>query len=245
MSSITVEGLSVRFPLFSATSRSLKGSMLSMFDGRRGAGTRFHEALHDVSFVIEPGDRVCLVGLNGAGKSTLLKTLAGIIPPSAGTITIHGEVSPLLDFATGFEMEMTGYDNIISRGLFLGYSGKEMRERQPEIAEFCGLGKFLHEPVKTYSSGMFLRLAFAIVTSIEPDILIVDEIVGAGDQSFADKAQKRMLRIIDQGNIVVMATHSVPLALQLCNKAIWLEDGRIIDFGSARSILEAYIARAA
>lgn len=240
-SSIHIENLSVRFPLFSATSRSIKSSMFSLFDPQKVA-PRYHDALSDVSMTIEPGDRVCLVGLNGAGKTTLLKTMAGIIPPSGGRVHIKGTVSPLLDYATGFEMEMTGYDNIVARGLFLGFSSAEMRAKQDEIAEFSELGKFLHEPVKTYSSGMFVRLAFAIVTSITPDILIVDEIMGAGDQAFADKAQRRMMGIIEKGNIVVMATHSTALAKQLCNKVAWFQSGRLVEFGPAVSVIDSYIA---
>lgn len=243
MSSIEIENLSVRFPLYSATSRSLKSSMFSLFN-RDKKSIRYHDALSEVNLSIQPGDRVCLVGLNGAGKTTFLKTISGIIPPSSGKVIVDGSVSPLLDYATGFEMEMTGYDNIVARGLFLGFSAAQMREKREEIAEFSGLGKFLHEPVKTYSSGMFVRLAFAIVTSITPDILVVDEIVGAGDQAFADKAQKRMLGIIERGNIVIMATHSAPLAKQLCNKAAWFERGRLVDYGSAGSIIDAYIERA-
>lgn len=241
MSSIQIDNLSIRFPLYSATSRSLKSSLFSLFD-TRSVTPRYHDALSQVSMTIEPGDRVCFVGLNGAGKTTLLKAIAGIIPPSSGEIKISGTVSPLLDFATGFEMEMTGYDNIIARGLFLGFTSSEMRVKQDEIADFSELGKFLHEPVKTYSSGMFLRLAFAIVTSITPDILVVDEIVGAGDQAFADKAQKRMLGIIEQGNIVVMATHSTALAKQLCNKAAWFQSGQLKGFGPTEAILEEYVS---
>lgn len=242
-SSIQIQDLSVKFPLFSATSRSLKSSMFSLFDSQKKR-VRYHDALSEVNLTIEPGDRVCLVGLNGAGKTTLLKTISGIIPPSSGKVIISGSVSPLLDYATGFEMEMTGYDNIIARGLFLGFSAAQMREKQDEIAEFCGLGKFLHEPVKTYSSGMFVRLAFAIVTSITPDILVVDEIVGAGDQSFADKAQQRMMGIIEQGNIVVMATHSTVLAKQLCNKAAWFAGGKLVEYGSAECVIDAYVESA-
>ena len=242
MSRLSIRNLTVSYPLFDSTSRSLKAALFSAFDkGSRGTVTYFR-AVDQLSFEVEPGDRVCLIGLNGAGKTTLLRTMAGIFPPSEGEILIEGRVTPLLDFATGFEMEMSGRENIIARGLFLGMSIDDMLEREPEIVEFSGLGDFIDQPVKIYSSGMFLRLAFAIVTSIEPDVLLVDEIVGAGDQSFAKKAERRMLDMLDKGQIVVMATHSTNLALQLCNKALWLQSGRLVNFGPTREVIEAYAA---
>ena len=247
MSRIQLQNLSVHYPLHSASARSIKSTITSWVGGRTSplAVRRTHHALKNIDLTIEAGDRICLIGLNGAGKTTLLKTLAGIYPPSSGQLHVEGDVSPLLDFATGFELEMAGYDNIIARGLFLGYTKREMIAKRSEIADFSGLGDFLYEPVKTYSSGMFIRLAFAIVTSIEPDILVIDEIVGAGDQSFATKAQARMLRMIKRGRIVVMATHSTELALQLCNRAVWLHQGEIVCHGEAGKVIEAYTAQAA
>ncbi|WP_035266573.1 ABC transporter ATP-binding protein [Ahrensia sp. 13_GOM-1096m] len=241
MSHISVKNLSVEFPLYSASQRSLKSNIFSVMNNRSATPTKTYSALNDVSFDILSGDRVCLVGLNGAGKTTLLRALAGILPPTKGTIEVTGSVSPLLDFATGFEMEMTGHDNILARGMFLGVPAAQMRLQQNEIAEFSGLGDFIYEPVKTYSAGMFVRLAFAIITSIEPEILIVDEIVGAGDKSFAKKAQDRMISLIEKGSIVVLATHSTNLALELCNKGIWLEDGKIVTCGDIEETIRRYV----
>lgn len=244
MSFISVQNVSLQYPLFSEAARSAKSSLFNLFGGERPAPKRYVNSLQDVSFEVEPGDRICLVGINGSGKTTLLRALAGVLPIHAGIIRIQGRISPLLDFATGFEMEMSGYDNILARGMFLGYSIAEMMERRAAIVEFADIGEFIREPLKTYSSGMFVRLAFAIATSINPDILLVDEIVGAGDITFAAKAQRRMLNVIDRGNIVVMATHSTDLALQLCNKGLWLHHGRVRAYGKIRPVIEAYAATA-
>ena len=242
MSRVTVERLTIEFPLFSAESRSLKSAALSLLG--RGSFDRAatHRALDHVSFEIAPGDRLCLIGLNGAGKTTLLRAIAGILPPTEGRVEIEGRVTPLLDFATGFEMELTGYDNIIARGLFLGYSVAEMRRRRSAIADFADLGRYIHQPVKVYSSGMFLRLAFAIATAIDPDILVIDEIVGVGDQAFAARAQARMIELIGRGSIVILATHALTLASELCNTGLWLERGRIVRHGDIRSVIAAYAA---
>ncbi len=182
-----------------------------------------------------------MIGSNGAGKSTLLKAIAGILSPSSGEINILGQLSTLLDFATGFEMEMTGYDNIIIRGLLLGMTLEEITSKRDEIARFADLGDFINQPLKTYSSGMFVRLAFAVATSIKPDVLIIDEIVGAGDASFADKANDRMMSMLEHGNIIIMATHSPDLALKICNRGIWLDKGKIKMDGPIDTVLNKYL----
>lgn len=245
MSFISVRNVSVQYPLFSEAARSAKSSIFQLFGGSRAAPGRCVNSLVDVSVEIEPGDRLCLIGVNGSGKTSLLRAIAGVLPVQTGVIQIGGRISALLDFATGFEMEMSGYDNILARGMFLGYSIEEMMERREAIVEFADIGDFIQEPLKTYSSGMFVRLAFAIATSIDPDILLVDEIVGAGDITFANKAQRRMLNVIDRGNIVVMATHSTDLAVQICNKGLWLHHGRVRAYGEVRSVIEAYGSTAA
>lgn len=234
---IILDSIDVAYPLLSATDRSLKASLMKHSKEEK----KVHLALNNVSMKIKEGDRVCIIGHNGAGKSTLLKVISGIIPPTSGKLKIQGNVSPLLDFATGFEMEMTGYENIYIRGLLLGMSKREILAKRDEIVEFTGLGDFIHQPVKTYSSGMFVKLAFSIVTSIEPEILVIDEIVGAGDAVFAKKAQKRMLEMLEKGNIVIMATHSTELAIELCDKAIWFENGVIKEMGAVKNVIDNYI----
>lgn len=243
MNSINVEAASVSYPLYDAENSSLKASLINLMKGRI-VKERMHDALLDVSIKIENGERVCLVGANGAGKSTLLKALVGIIKPSSGSIVVEGKISSLLDFATGFEMEMTGYDNIFIRGLLLGMSRCEILDKRDEIIDFSGLGDFIDQPVKTYSSGMFVRLAFSVATSIDPDVLIVDEIMGAGDAAFTTKAERRMFSMLDKGNIVVMATHSTELARRLCTRAIWLHEGNVRMDGDIHEVLDSYIESA-
>lgn len=237
---IRLKQLQVSYPLITGESTSLKSTVLSALKGKRVV-VEEHKALNNISLDIREGDRICLIGSNGAGKSTLLRTLAGILTPLSGSITVEGNISSLLDFATGFEMEMTGYENIIIRGMLLGMTRSEILNKRDAIAEFAELGDFINQPIKTYSSGMFVRLAFAVATSIEPDILIIDEIVGAGDASFTEKANARMEMMLDKGSIIVMATHSTELALRLCNRAIWLDKGNIVMDGKVSEVLEEYL----
>ena len=238
---IIVENLDVRYPIFDEQATSIKSTLQSLFSARdRKRETLFHRALKDVSFSISAGERVCFVGRNGAGKTTLLKSLTGILPPNSGRIRIKGHVSSLLDFTTGFDLEQSGYDNIYLRGLLLGFTKEEILSQRDQIIEFAALGEFINRPIKTYSAGMFLRLAFAITTTVEPDILIADEIIAAGDVQFAEKAQKRLYELINRGNTVVIATHSIQLAEMFCSRAIWLEEGRVMEDGDVRSVFGAY-----
>ena len=197
-------------------------------------------ALRDLTIKIGQGERVGLIGLNGAGKSTLLKVMAKIYPPTSGIATVRGHVCPMFEFATGFEMNQTGRDNIRIRGLLLGMSPAEIEQKIPEIASFTELGEFLDYPVRTYSSGMFIRLAFAVSTSINPEILLIDEIMGAGDIRFAEKAKRRMFEFMEQGKILVFASHSPDLLRSFCARSIWLEAGSIRMDGDTREVLENY-----
>ncbi len=203
------------------------------------------EALQDINLEIKRGERVGLVGLNGAGKSTLLKVLAGIYPPTAGRIERRGHVCPMFEFATGFEMNQSGWDNIRIRGLLLGMSPAEIELKMPEIAEFTELGEFLSYPVRTYSSGMFIRLAFAVSTSINPEILLLDEVMGAGDIRFAEKARKRMLEFMEQGKVLVFSSHSFDLLNTFCERTIWLDKGRVAADGPTAEVIGLYRARVA
>jgi lipopolysaccharide transport system ATP-binding protein len=202
------------------------------------------EALKDITLEINRGERVGLVGLNGAGKSTLLKVMAGIYPPTTGRVERQGHVCPMFEFATGFEMNQSGWDNIRIRGLLLGMSPKEIQEKLLQIAEFTELGEFLSYPVRTYSSGMFIRLAFAVSTSINPEILLLDEVMGAGDIRFAEKAKKRMMQFMEQGKVLVFASHSFDLLGQFCERTIWLEQGRVVADGPTREVTTMYRSRA-
>ncbi|WP_434629336.1 ABC transporter ATP-binding protein [Pseudomonas sp. Z1-29] len=197
-------------------------------------------ALQDINLEINHGERVGLIGLNGAGKSTLLKVMADIYPPTSGTVLIKGHVCPMFEFATGFEMNQSGWDNIRIRGLLLGMSPEAIEEKLPEIAKFTELGDFLDYPVRTYSSGMFIRLAFAVSTSINPEILLIDEVMGAGDISFAEKAKRRMFEFMEQGKILVFTTHNFSLLNDFCNRTIWLHKGQIVADGPTDEIVKRY-----
>ena len=203
------------------------------------------EALKSINLEINRGERVGLVGLNGAGKSTLLKVLAGIYPPTAGLVERRGHVCPMFEFATGFEMNQSGWDNIRIRGLLLGMTKQEVESKLPEIAEFTELGEFLSYPVRTYSTGMFIRLAFAVSTSINPEILLLDEVMGAGDIRFAEKAKKRMVEFMEQGKILVFSSHNFDLLQTYCSRTILLDKGQLIADGPTNEVLEMYQGRVA
>ena len=244
MASLAVENVSVAFPLYGGGSRSLKKTLMHRGTGgrvARDAGDRVCvEALRDVSLTIEHGERVGLVGPNGAGKTTLLRVLAGIYEPTYGAVHYTGHVVPLFDPALGMDPEATGYENIILRGLLLGLDPVEIRERAEEVAAFTELADYLAMPVRTYSTGMMLRLAFAISTCIKPEILLLDEWIGAGDAHFMDKAERRMNSVIDSASILVIASHSGELIKRLCNKALFLEGGCLRAFGPVDEVLTTY-----
>lgn len=197
-------------------------------------------ALDNISFELQHGDRVALIGHNGAGKSTLLRVLGQIYEPSEGSIEVKGKISTLLELMIGINPESTGYENIIIRGLLLGLTRKEIDSKINEIAEFTELGDYLSMPVRTYSSGMQLRLAFGVATSINPEILLLDEVVGTGDSSFMAKAQKKLDDLVEQSNILVLASHSLDTIKKICNKGIVLKAGGLHYFGPIKNALDIY-----
>lgn len=198
-------------------------------------------ALQDLTLKICDGERVGIIGHNGAGKSSFLKLISGIYPPTSGKLEVKGRISSMFELSTGFEMESSGWDNIYLRGLMLGESPVEIQSKMQEIGEFSELGEFLNMPVKYYSSGMFVRLAFSVSTAIRPDILLLDEIVAAGDAAFLKKANQRMHEMINISKIMVLVTHSMESAIEMCNRCIWLERGRIIMDGDPQTVTAAYI----
>lgn len=201
-------------------------------------------ALKNLNLTIRDGERLAIIGHNGAGKSTLLKMLAGIYPPTTGSLRVEGRISSMFELATGFEMESNGWDNIYLRGLMLGESPEEIKDKMLEIAEFSELGEFLNMPVKYYSSGMFVRLAFSVSTAIHPDILLLDEVVAAGDAEFLQKANRRMHEMVDISKIMVLVTHSMDSALEMCNRCIWMERGEIMMDGTPEEVTRAYLSSA-
>ena len=198
-------------------------------------------ALRDFNLEIHEGERVGIIGHNGAGKSTLLRALAGVYPIQTGKIEISGEVRSMFDLTLGFDMDSTGRDNIMNRGLMLGSTPTEVRSKEQEIIDFAELGEFIDYPIKAYSSGMLVRLAFAISTSVEGEILLVDEVLSAGDAKFQKKARERMLNIMDQAKILVLVLHDMNTIKAVCNRVILLEHGRIVADGRPEDIVAEYI----
>jgi ABC-type polysaccharide/polyol phosphate transport system ATPase subunit len=246
MPSIELDNVSVMFPVYSTGSRSLKNALVAATTGGRIGSEAKHvviQALDQVSLQLRDGDRVALIGHNGAGKTTLLRVLAGIYEPRVGSIRIEGRVTPMFDINLGIDPESTGYENIILRGLYLGLTRAEILARRDSVAEFTELGPFLDIPVRTYSAGMQARLAFAMATCIEPEILLLDEGIGAGDASFLEKANERLDQFIKKAGILVLASHSVDLVRRLCNRALLMEHGRLLWGGGIEEGLALYHER--
>ncbi|HTI86461.1 MAG TPA: ABC transporter ATP-binding protein [Alphaproteobacteria bacterium] len=247
MASIVVKNVVLDYPIYGASHRSFRTALLGRTGGliRQESGRQHRvvvRALDDVSFTLDHGDRLGLVGHNGAGKSTLLRLLAGVYAPVSGEVITEGRISPLFTAAPGIDIEDTGYENIRTCGMFLGMSREEIAAKTPEIAEFCELGDYLNLPVRTYSAGMMTRLAFAIATSIDPGILLLDEGLGAGDARFAARAEKRMMELINRSSIMVLASHSDAMIKDVCSKAALMESGRLIAIGSVDEIMARYHA---
>jgi ABC-2 type transport system ATP-binding protein/lipopolysaccharide transport system ATP-binding protein len=245
MASVILESVSVDFPIYNINARSLKKQFIRLTTGGALNNDETHKcvtvkALDNISLQLEHGDRVGLIGHNGAGKSTLLRVLAQIYEPTSGHIHFDGKVSPLLDVMLGINQESSGYENIILRGLLLGLTRKEIMSKAKQIAEFTELGDYLSMPVRTYSSGMQLRLAFGVATSINPEILLLDEVVGTGDAAFMVKAEQRFNELIAQSSIVILASHSNDVIKRTCNKVILLEAGKVKYFGSVDEAFSLY-----
>lgn len=243
--SITLENVSVNFPIYNLHSRSLKKRFIRLTTGGKLNNSDEHKcivikALDNITFHLKHGDRVALIGHNGAGKSTLLRVLAQIYEPSEGSITVNGKISTLLELMLGMDPESTGYENIVTRGLLLGLSKKEILAKIDQIAEFTELGDYLSVPIRTYSSGMQLRLAFGVATCTSPEILLLDEVVGAGDASFMNKAHNKLNEFIEQSSIMVLASHSTDTVRKICNKGIVMEAGTLKYFGDIENALQFY-----
>jgi ABC-2 type transport system ATP-binding protein len=240
--SIRTEGACVDFPIFDAKSRSLKKTVMGLVGGSIATTGRVPiiEALRDVTLDLQHGARVGLVGHNGAGKSTLLRLLSGIYEPTRGTAVINGRVAPVFDLGVGMDPEISGFENIMIRGLFLGMSRKQMESRVDDIADFTELGDFLRMPLRTYSTGMRVRLALGVVTSIDPEILLLDEGIGAVDAAFLEKSKKRLSELVERSGLLVFASHSDEFLRDLCDTAIWMEHGQIKQYGDLEDVLRAY-----
>ena len=236
--------MSIEFPIFNATGRSLTSRLLQVATGGKldsdANGHVLVKALSKISFTINDGDRVGLVGHNGAGKSTLLRALSGVYAPTSGNSMIQGQVGSLIDISLGINPEATGHENVLIRGQLLGLSKTEIASRYDAIVEFAELGDFMEVPVRTYSSGMQLRLAFAVSTVVRPEILLMDEWLSVGDEGFKDKAEDRLTEMVSETKILVIATHSRALVEKVCNRVLWLDHGRIRMDGPVGEVVPAY-----
>ena len=235
---IEVSDVTMRFRLNNDKILSLKEFVTTALRGK----LTYNEftALEHVSFTVRRGETLGLIGRNGAGKSTMLKVISGILKPTEGSVVCHGNVVPMLELGSGFDMDLTGRENIFLNGAILGYSEEFLKAKYDEIVEFSELGQFIEVPIRNYSSGMLARLAFSIATVVQPEILIVDEILSVGDAQFQEKSKKRMLELMGGGTTVLFVSHSIEQVREMCGRVVWLEQGRVKMLGKADEVCEAY-----
>jgi ABC-type polysaccharide/polyol phosphate transport system ATPase subunit len=240
---IRVENVSQRFRVIHERPDTLRELFSKFFHHQ----TKFHkfEAVSGVSFNVREGEIVGIIGRNGSGKSTLLKIVAGVYKPSTGHVEVNGTIAPLLELGAGFQADLTGRENIVLNGLLMGYSKREMRQREEKIIDFAGIGDFINAPVKQYSSGMYVRLAFAVATEVNPDVLVVDEILAVGDLFFQQKCLERMQRFRESGRTILFVTHSMDQAVDYCDRVILMEKGRVLLDGRPEEAVELYKLRSA
>jgi ABC-type polysaccharide/polyol phosphate transport system ATPase subunit len=242
-SSVVIDHLSIKFRVYHNSAPSLKEQFASIFKKRKGSSYSDFLAVNDCSLTINAGDRLGIIGSNGAGKSTLLKAICRIYEPSSGTITVNGRIAPLLEIGAGFHPEFTGRENIYLNGAILGFSKAHLREIESDVIAFAELEEFIDMPVKYYSSGMYLRLAFSLATAMHPDILVLDELFAGGDAAFVEKATARMYQLIDRASIMIMVSHQESLVRDLCNRVIWVDHGKVIADGAPDEIMDRYLSR--
>lgn len=236
---IKIDNVSMKFDLGIEKDFSIKQAFINIFTRKRVKKDYFW-ALKDITFNIDKGDVVGLIGSNGAGKSTLLKVVSGVMKPTTGKVEVSGVISPMIELGAGFDLNLTARENIYLNGAILGYSKKFLDSKFDEIVEFSELKDFLDVPVKNFSSGMTAKLAFSIATIVDPEILIVDEILSVGDLKFQEKSKNKMMEMIKGGTTVLYVSHSLQSIRELCNKVIWLEHGKIVKMGKTDEICDEY-----
>ncbi|RDJ22880.1 ABC transporter ATP-binding protein [Bosea caraganae] len=245
MAQVTLKNASVELAIYNSRGRGLKNEILrravggSLEDTRDRSVTVVH-ALDAINLEVSSGERIGLIGHNGAGKTTLLRVLGRIYPPTSGEATITGRVSSLIDLSMGMDSESTGYENIVLRGVMLGLTRTQARALIPDVEEFSELGEYLNLPVRAYSSGMLLRLAFAVSTAVRPDIVILDEVIGVGDASFAQRAEQRLHGMIDKAEIMFLASHANNSIRRFCQRTLWLAGGKIVMDGPTDEVMDKY-----
>lgn len=235
---IKADNVSVKYMMTYDRVKSIKEYLVQLVKGK----IQYEEfwALKDISFEVRRGEVLGIIGHNGAGKSTLLKVISGILKPTSGIVQVNGVVVPMLELGSGFDFDLTGRENIFLNGSILGYSEKFLKEKYDEIVEFSELGQFIDVPLRNYSSGMVMRLAFSIATVVQPDILIVDEILAVGDADFQEKSKKRMLELMGGGTTVLFVSHSLDQIREMCDKVIWLDQGEMKMSGDTQEVCDAY-----
>ena len=237
---IKAEHVSLCYKMTYDRVKSMKEYLVQFVQGK----IKYEEfwALKDVSFEVRKGEVLGIIGHNGAGKSTLLKVISGILKPTEGTVQVNGVIAPMLELGSGFDFDLTGRENIFLNGAILGFSEQFLKEKYEEITEFSELGQFIDVPLRNYSSGMVARLAFSIATVVQPDILIVDEVLSVGDAEFQEKSKRRMLELMGGGTTVLFVSHSIQQIREMCNRAIWLEHGQTKLYGDVKTVCDGYEA---
>lgn len=239
---VEVNDVSMHFRMPGDRIVSLKDYAVQLLSGK----LKYNEfvALDHVSFTVGKGEVVGLIGHNGAGKSTILKVISGIMKPTGGTVKTYGNVVPMLELGSGFDWELTGTENIFLNGAILGYSEAFLKEKYQEIVDFSELGQFLNVPIRNYSSGMLARLAFSVAAVVEPEILIVDEVLSVGDASFQEKSRNRMMELMSGGTTVLFVSHSTQQIRDMCDRVVWLDHGKVKMIGTANEVCDAYEGKA-
>lgn len=235
---IEVSDVTMRFRMNNDRIMSLKEFVTTALRGKLQYDD--FTALEHVSFKVKKGETLGLIGRNGAGKSTILKVISGILKPTQGSVTCHGNIVPMLELGSGFDLDLTGRENIFLNGAILGYSEEFLKQKCDEIIEFSELGQFIEMPIRNYSSGMLARLAFSIATVVKPEILIVDEILSVGDAQFQEKSRKRMMELMGGGTTVLFVSHNLNQLREMCNKVVWLEHGQVRMYGRTQEVCDAY-----
>lgn len=231
---VTVKNLHIRY-------RGLKKTSIRASWSKLKSKVDVFEALKGVSFEIEEGKILGIIGKNGSGKSTMLRAIAGIFSPDKGSIDLHGNTISLLSIGVGFNRKLTGYENIYLSGMLLGFSEEQIKEKEKEIIEFADIGKFIYKPVKTYSSGMYSKLAFAITAILETDIMLIDEVLSVGDAKFKEKSYNKMKELIsDDKRTVIIVSHSLGTVKELCDEVLWLNDGEVVEIGDPKEVIDRY-----
>ncbi len=244
MASITLKNVTIDFPIYGAHTRSLKQQLVHLTTGgliKRDENAIISvRAIDNVSLQFNSGEVIGLIGHNGAGKSTLLRILSGIYEPTNGKLTVDGKIFALLSLSFGMDSESTGYENILINGVIRGLTKQHIQELSEEIAAFTELGDYLHMPIRTYSDGMRLRLAFSLAVHLSSEILILDEVIGVGDNAFMKKAQRRLDNLVEQSDLVILASHSEKVIRKFCSKVVWLNNGKVAFYGAIEQGLKAY-----